>query len=111
MRIGAYDIVGQVAAGQGSTVWKGHDPALDRDVAVKQVMSTNAAEREQLKSEAATLASLHHPHIVEVYDLVEDEDGVWLVQEWVEGANLSRITEENGRLFEVHLLSRCVVSC
>lgn len=46
--IAGYERVGVVARGAHSTIWKGYDPALQREVALKQLSGTDAAAREAL---------------------------------------------------------------
>lgn len=98
MRVGIYEVVGRVAAGPSSSVWKGRDPGLGIDVALKQLHAAQADAMERLRSEAAVLARLDHPNIVRVFDLVTADDGLWLAEEWVEGASLATIMSTAGQL-------------
>jgi serine/threonine protein kinase len=43
-------------------------------------------------------ARLNHPHVVAVFDLVDEGDAQWMVMEYVEGTNLSQIVRTNGAL-------------
>ncbi len=72
-----YERVGVVVRGARSTVWKGFDPALKREVALKQLTAEDAAVA--ARREASVLAGLQHPNIVSVYDVLDD-DGVWLIE-------------------------------
>ena len=71
-------------------VYRAHDERLGRDVAVKRVLSDQKQDvaRERLRREARALAKLQHPAIVPIYDILEEEDGDWLVMELVTGARL-----------------------
>ncbi len=96
--IGRFELIGVVADRTGSTVWKGHDPGLDRDVALKQVPVSDALALTRLRAEARTLSTLRHPNLVQVFEIVETVDHVWLVEDWVEGAALPAVIAACGRL-------------
>ena len=77
-------------------VWRAWDERLRRWVALKQVRADAAPRhgRERLRREARAVARLNHPAIVHVYDLLEGEDGDWIVMELVEGRTLRRLLDE-----------------
>src|ERR1044071_6820522 len=73
-RIGYFEIVAPLGAGGMCEVYRARDTKLDRDVALKLLPDTFAADPERLRRferEAKTLASLNHPHIAQIYG-VED---------------------------------------
>jgi TOMM system kinase/cyclase fusion protein len=81
------------------TVWRAWDERLRRQVAVKRIHTdsiSHAAER--LRREARAAARLNHPAIVHVYDLIEREDGDWIVMELVVGRTLRQLVAEDGPL-------------
>ncbi|MEM9293444.1 MAG: protein kinase [Acidobacteriota bacterium] len=75
-------------------VFGAFDPRLDRRVALKRIRSSSdsldSKARERFLREAQAVAQLSHPSIVQVHDLLEQDDEIWLVMELVEGANLSQ---------------------
>jgi eukaryotic-like serine/threonine-protein kinase len=87
--------------GMGS-VYRARDLALNRLVAIKVIRSElirNAAAHERLREEAQTLARLHHPSIVEVYDYGTLADrSPYLVMELVKGNDLRHELVSEGRL-------------
>ncbi len=91
-RLGAYKIVSAIGAGGMGEVYRGRDTKLDRDVAIKVLPDTFAADPERIarfQREAKTLASLNHPHIGAIYG-VEETNGIKaLVLELVEGPTLA----------------------
>ena len=96
-----YELTGRVAVSATATVWRARDTTLDRVVAIKALLpglAGRAELRQRLRDEARVLGSISSPHIVAVYDFVEDDAEVWLVEEWVEGATLRRVRESAGRL-------------
>lgn len=70
-------------------VYRAYDPRLGRLVAVKLLRSWLAREqRDLLASEARALAQLSHPNVVTVHEIVEGEDEVYFVMEYVPGPTL-----------------------
>jgi len=94
-RLGVYDITAQIGEGGMGQVYRATDTKLKRQVAIKILPPSLAADHDRLarfQREAEVLASLNHPNIAAIYGL-EDGDGVKaLVMELVEGEDLSRRT-------------------
>lgn len=97
-RLGAYEILGPLGAGDMGEVFRARDTKLNRDVAIKMLPESVAADPVQLarfEREARTLAALNHPHIAQIYGL-EDAGarGKALVMELVPDPTLGeRIAE------------------
>jgi serine/threonine-protein kinase len=94
--LGRYRIVECLGEGGMGTVYRAHDPRLERDVAIK-VLKQDALHGEDSKKrfrlEARALSRLLHPNIATVFDF-DSEDGVdYLVLEFVAGESLSRSLE------------------
>jgi serine/threonine protein kinase len=81
-----YEILGQIAVGDFATVYRCRDWELLREVAIKEIHSQFLKDPRQLERfwrEAQLLASLQHPHIITIYDLVRSRG--WLVMELMQG--------------------------
>jgi len=96
-RLGAYEVIAQIGAGGMGEVYRARDTKLNRDVALKILPDTFAADPDRLarfRREAQVLASLNHPHIAAIHG-VEDSGGTHaLVLELVDGPTLAdRIAE------------------
>jgi TolB-like protein/tRNA A-37 threonylcarbamoyl transferase component Bud32 len=78
-KLGPYEIVSQIGAGGMGSVWKAHDPRLNRDVAIKV---SDARFSERFGREARAVAALNHPNICQIYDVGPD----YLVMEYIGGA-------------------------
>jgi serine/threonine protein kinase len=79
------------------------DEVLGRQVALKRIGMAPGADGPDLaraEREARLAAALNHPHVVAVFDLVEDDDQRWLAMEYVEGETLSELIRRAGRLDE-----------
>jgi serine/threonine protein kinase len=82
-------------------VWLGRDEVLGRPVAIKRVgmfPGSSQADVDRAAREARLAATLSHPNVVAVFDLATDGDQHWLVMEYVEGDNLSRLVRDEGPL-------------
>jgi len=92
-RFGDYDITAQIGEGGMGQVYRATDTRLKRQVAIKILPPSLAADHDRLarfQREAEVLASLNHPHIAGIYGF-EESDGVSaLVMELVEGEDLSQ---------------------
>lgn len=88
---GAYRILHEIGSGGGGGVYRGEDLALRRPVAVK-VLRPDLARDEELverfRDEAATLAALRHPYLVQVYSFGVEDGLAYFVMELVEGESL-----------------------
>jgi serine/threonine-protein kinase len=74
---------------------------LDRPVALKELPLALAADDDavqRFRAEARSLARLAHPNVVQVYDLVDRGDRLWMVMELIEGGDLSARIRSEGRL-------------
>lgn len=90
-----YELKEKIASGSFATVYRAHDAELGREVAVKQIHEQFLGDPKQLDrywGEAQLLASLQHPNIVTIYDIVR-ENG-WLIMELMQGNLADRL---NGR--------------
>ena len=69
-------VTARLGAGGMGEVYRARDTKLDRDVALKVLPESMAADRERLlrfEREAKTRAALNHPQIAQVYGLLEGE--------------------------------------
>ena len=103
--IGRYEVARLLGAGAMGNVYLGRDPDLDRAVAIKTVRNLEmdpealATFLERFRNEARAAAKLHHPNIVQVYDVGEaPELGPYLVFEYVAGSTLKQILRSRGAL-------------
>ncbi len=87
-----YEILAKLGEGGMGVVWKARDVRLDREVAVKILPETFAADagrRQRFEREARLLASLNHPNIATVYGLHESDGVHFIAMELVPGATLA----------------------
>jgi serine/threonine protein kinase len=87
-----YEALGQ---GGSATVFRAYDSQMKRWVAIKRLIGPNGdvGEAAELKREANTLAGLASTHIVTVFDTAEDELGLFMVMEILQGPDLQDLLE------------------
>ena len=95
---GRYRILREVGRGGMGSVWLCRDERLGRQVAVKQVghVTGEAPDLARAMREARSSAPLNHPHVVAIYDAIDEGDQIWLVMEYVDGRTLAQIIAEDG---------------
>ena len=84
-----------IGAGAFGTVYRGWDPTLDRDVAVK-LMPASAQDPSSPLDEARNLARVHHSNVVIVYGADATDGGVGIWMEYIEGRTLADIVRDSG---------------
>jgi serine/threonine protein kinase len=99
-KISRFSLQRQLGAGAQGTVYLAQDSTLGRHVAIKTLLlhGQSASQHEALLSEARIVSQFSHPNIVTLYDAGENEQGPFLVFEYVDGTVLSRIVKEEGAL-------------
>jgi serine/threonine protein kinase/Flp pilus assembly protein TadD len=94
-RITHYEILEKLGEGGMGVVYKAHDTKLDRPVAIKFLpvhLSASADNKARFIQEARATAALNHPNILNIYDIDEQDGGLFFVMEYIEGETLkSRI--------------------
>ncbi|HTR82080.1 MAG TPA: protein kinase [Bacteroidota bacterium] len=91
--ISHYKILEKLGEGGMGVVYKAQDLKLDRMVAIKILpshLSASADSKARFLQEAKATASLNHPNILNVYEIDEHDDGMFLVMEYLEGTTLKR---------------------
>jgi len=98
-RVGYFEIIEMIGRGGMGVVYLARDTKLKRSVAIKSMpakLTADSAARMRFRREAELLASLNHPNIAVIYDIIEQEEGPgYLILEYVPGETLARrITRE-----------------
>lgn len=102
---GRYRLGRKLAAGGMGAVWEGWDERLHRPIAVKrlQLEPWHSEEERNLgvqraMREARLTARLHHPNVVQVFDIVDDGESPCLIMEYVPSRSLHQLVHERGAL-------------
>ncbi|MEU6352599.1 serine/threonine-protein kinase [Streptomyces sp. NPDC047072] len=111
MRIGGrYRLVESVGQGGMGRVWRARDEMLQRPVAVKElyfdgIEADRDARRARALREARAGARVDHPGVVRIYDVLEEDDRLWIVMELIEAPSLEQTVTAHGTL-DVHETAR-----
>lgn len=101
MRLGRYEVKGEVARGGFGVVLRAYDPALLRDVAIKVLLGGAGAgelQRKRFEREINALARLRHPNIVAVHEAGVAREGPFVVMDFVDGRSLEDRLAQEGPL-------------
>src|SRR5215510_10565734 len=116
-KIGKYQILGELGKGATSAVYLGMDPFANRKVAIKEVEREVLGDKDHGKrfrklflTEASLAGKLSHPHIAAIYDAVADEEGSYIVMEYVEGGTLEQHTKHDS-LLPVNKIVEIIFKC
>ncbi len=96
---GRYSLGREIGRGGMGAVWLGRDEVLGREVAIKRIGHQPGGSSPDLvraEREAKIAARVNHPHVVAVFDLVQEDDQQWLVMEYVEGPTLAELIRDQG---------------
>ncbi|AIX99697.1 hypothetical protein ART_0099 [Arthrobacter sp. PAMC 25486] len=104
---GRYLVLSKVADGGMSTVYRAKDLRLGRNIALKILPASLANDKAfiaALSSEAASAASLSHPHVVQIHDHAVSPEHAYLVYEFIDGHTLRTVIDQQGPLSPRHAL-------
>ena len=102
--IGRYRVEGLLGTGAMGEVYRAHDPAIDRPVAIKvvrpELVAGSGGEQllERFRREARAAGRRFHPNIVAIWDFGDDNGMPFLVMELVEGRSLDQVIKSSGPL-------------
>ncbi len=98
-QVGRYQLLGKLGEGTMATVFRAYDKKLDREVALKMLkynLACNPRFVDRFEQEAKIIASLNHPNIVNVIEVIEEFSTHFIVMEKLQGQNLSMAMKQKG---------------
>jgi beta-lactam-binding protein with PASTA domain/tRNA A-37 threonylcarbamoyl transferase component Bud32 len=98
---GRFRLVAPIGTGASAHVYVAEDVKLGRRVAVKVLHPALAQDEtflRRFRAEAQAVAALRHPHVMQVFDWGEDDDGPYLILEYLSGGSLRDLLDRGHRL-------------
>jgi serine/threonine-protein kinase len=95
--VGPYQVLELLGEGGMGQVYRGRDPRLARDIAIKilpQDMTNDVQAVARFEREARAIASLSHPNIVAIHDFGEQDGTFYVITELLHGRTLRKRMEE-----------------
>jgi eukaryotic-like serine/threonine-protein kinase len=93
-KIGKYDVISVLGRGAMGVVYRGHDPYVDRPVAIKLATNADAdndgVARRLFINEARSAGRLDHQNVLKVYEAGEDAGQPYMVMEYIDGGDTLR---------------------
>ena len=106
-RIGGYEVAGVIGSGGNGVVLKGHDPSLNRFVAIKVLaphLASGGAARARFAREAVAAAAVMHENVIAIHGVEEHAGLPFLVMPYVRGTSLQKRIDQNGPLGLLEIL-------
>lgn len=100
-KFGGYEVTGLLGRGGMGEVYRARHPDRSQDVAVKVLPAAKASDedfRARFEREATTVAALHHPNIIQVFDYGRADGDIYMVMEYIDGQGLDAYIREHGPL-------------
>ena len=100
-RLGRFDIDSCIGQGGFGVVYKGHDPELNRAVAIKVLsphLAASGIARKRFSREAQAAAAINHPNVVPIHAIESEGNCPYLVMTYVPGQSLQAYVQQNGPL-------------
>jgi len=98
-RVGKYELLGKLGEGNMATVFNAYDKELEREVAIKMLkykLAYDSKFLDRFEQEAKIIASLNHPNIVNVFEVIDDFSTRFIVMEKLHGQDLAATLKQKG---------------
>ena len=116
--LGKYQVVEEIDRGSMGIVYLGHDPYIDRRVAIKVALDeslkdeeSGARYRRMFFNEAHTAGKLTHPNIIGIYDAGIDEEICYIIMEYIEGGDTLKSHTKPDSLLPVEKVVEIIFKC
>lgn len=117
-KLGKYEVREEIDRGSMGVVYLGHDPYINRPVALKVAFldSLNDPEsgeryRKMFFNEAHTAGLLTHPNVINIYDAGVDEDNCYIVMEFIEGGQTLKPYCSSDNLLPINKVVEIIFKC
>jgi len=107
---GKYKVISTLGKGGMSTVYLAENIKLGTLWAIKEIRKKNGS-RIDMFIEPNILKRLNHPALPRIFDIMEDEDSVYLVVDYIEGENLEEVLKRTGKFPEKQVINWAIQLC
>jgi eukaryotic-like serine/threonine-protein kinase len=104
LKVGRYVLLAPLATGGMAELWLARQPGVrgfEKLVVVKRMIGALQDDPENVEmflSEARLAAGLSHRHVVQIYELGEEQGSFYIVMEFIEGESLARVFKASRQL-------------
>jgi hypothetical protein len=106
-----FRVLSRIGVGASGTVYRAHDQAADRIVALKVLHEATPAALRALRGEFETLSRLSHPNVVTLHEVHEEQGAAYVVMELIEGVDFVRYVRPQPGVFDEERLRDALVQC
>jgi serine/threonine protein kinase len=117
-KLGKYEVKSEIDRGSMGIVYLGHDPFVNRSVALKVALADSLNDsdsgesyRKMFFNEAHAAGSLTHPNIVSIFDAGVDEDTCYIVMEYIEGGDTLKSHAKPETLLPINKVVEIIFKC
>ncbi len=117
-KLGKYEVKSEIDRGSMGIVHLGHDPFVNRSVALKVALADSLSDpesgaqyRKMFFNEAHTAGMLTHPNIVSIFDAGVDEDTCYIVMEYIDGGDTLRSHTKPETLLPIEKVVEIIFKC
>jgi serine/threonine-protein kinase len=111
-KLGKYDLVEEVGRGAYGVVYRGRDPFVQRDVAIKIALGAAAEKADDVFfAEARAAGKMNHPYIASLYDAAKEGGQRYIVMEYIQGETLKRFCDPDGPRLKVERVVDIMLKC
>ncbi len=117
-KIGKYKIIGELGKGAMGIVYKGIDPDINREVAIKLIrfdMVSEDSEKEDAARrfirEAQSAGNLEHPNIITIYEVGREDNQTFIVMQYVDGESVKQAISAGKRFSPVEVVDLMMCLC
>ena len=113
---GKYEILKEVGKGGMSRVYLAMDQRLNKQWAVKEIQKRGRDENNEYViqsaiAEANLIKSLDHPSIVRITDIIENDDVIYIVEDYIEGETLASVLKREGEQPQERVIEWAIQLC
>lgn len=116
--LGKYEVVSEIDRGSMGIVYLGHDPYIDRPIAIKVALAdalndpeSGERYRKMFFNEAHTAGMLTHPNIINIFDAGVDGEYCYIIMEYIDGGETLKKHTRPENLLPVDKVVEIIFKC